>query len=432
MKGAKELAERVRTGQPISPEEVAIHLDRLAAIDSAEPEEVREIAERLAGVRALPWASQAERYLSDIATLLAIVQRLAGEIAEQANGLDEYDGRVQRLRNDLGTAAGVDVFVHAKQVVAERNIARAEVERLKERGARDDAGVTIHACPPKGESMMPCCNRPPFEVMADRMTTNPALVNCDRVRLQTERTTLAQEHARLIERLRTMQHGEAEALKMMAAEKQRADNAESDLRMMRDDWEAMRSTASAEYKGWKMFRGTHEGAAHSHRCDTCGFTWQHSASQVSRMGAAGKVRVHRCQNCGAMQRFIDDAEPEQQIAPPVGQAGGEPERWDKNLPSTQIPAYLCAACTLEVEVGETFGFCPKCSKPLEMNPRWVAETPEVEQMAKQQEPAEVPRWSGCHANRDGDCNWTDCPQAHDGEPARSGRSCPLWTGEDES
>lgn len=204
------------------------------------------------------------------ATLLAIVARQAGEIAEQANGLDEYDGRVQRLRNDLGTAAGVDVFVHAKQVVAERDIARAEVERLTE---------------------------------------------C----------------------LRMMQHGEAEALKMMAAEKKRADNAESDLRMVRDDWEAMRSTASAEYKGWKMFRGTHEGAAHSHRCDTCGFTWQHSASQVSRMGAAGKVRVHRCQNCGAMQRFIDDAEPEQQIAPPVGQAGGEPERWDKNLPSTQIP-----------------------------------------------------------------------------------------------
>ena len=379
MTRTKELADVLRdcaamTVQPSSISrkealELAAICDRLHAIESATPDEVGQI-ERLHSAKLTRLLIEAGPVIAkeadkNRATLLAIVARQAGEIAEQANGLDEYDGRVQRLRNDLGTAAGVDVFVHAKQVVAERDIARAEVERLTE---------------------------------------------C----------------------LRMMQHGEAEALKMMAAEKKRADNAESDLRMVRDDWEAMRSTASAEYKGWKMFRGTHEGAAHSHRCDTCGFTWQHSASQVSRMGAAGKVRVHRCQNCGAMQRFIDDAEPEQQIAPPVGQAGGEPERWDKNLPSTQIPAYLCAACTLEVEVGETFGFCPKCSKPLEMNPRWVAETPEVEQMAKQQEPAEVPRWSGCHANRDGDCNWTDCPQAHDGEPARSGRSCPLWTGEDES
>ena len=99
-------------------------------------------------------------------------------------------------------------------------------------------------------------------------------------------------------------------------------------------------------------------------------------------------------------------------APPVGQAGGngtptcakcrQPMRHDGG------PDYSCDTCGTKhtVRAGE--------------------------QMARQQEPAEVPRWSGCHANRDGDCNWTDCPQAHDGEPARSGRSCPLWTGEDES
>ena len=39
----------------------------------------------------------------------------------------------------------------------------------------------------------------------------------------------------------------------------------------------------------------------------------------------------------------------------------------------------------------------------------------------------------CHANRDGECNWAGCPQNRDGEPAKSGRSCPLWvTEEDES
>jgi hypothetical protein len=31
----------------------------------------------------------------------------------------------------------------------------------------------------------------------------------------------------------------------------------------------------------------------------------------------------------------------------------------------------------------------------------------------------------CHAQRDGDCIWGQCPQIRDGEPERSGRHCPL-------
>lgn len=31
----------------------------------------------------------------------------------------------------------------------------------------------------------------------------------------------------------------------------------------------------------------------------------------------------------------------------------------------------------------------------------------------------------CHADRDGDCNWSGCPQAKAGEPAATGRHCPL-------
>ena len=31
----------------------------------------------------------------------------------------------------------------------------------------------------------------------------------------------------------------------------------------------------------------------------------------------------------------------------------------------------------------------------------------------------------CHANRDGDCTDARCPQLRDGEPAASGRHCPL-------
>jgi hypothetical protein len=46
-----------------------------------------------------------------------------------------------------------------------------------------------------------------------------------------------------------------------------------------------------------------------------------------------------------------------------------------------------------------------------------------------QEPERVarPEPVGCRAGRDGDCYWTKCPQLRDGEPRKSGRSCPRWT-----
>ena len=44
-----------------------------------------------------------------------------------------------------------------------------------------------------------------------------------------------------------------------------------------------------------------------------------------------------------------------------------------------------------------------------------------EVIAARAEP-EPPR---CHAARDGDCIWQHCPQLRDGEPAHSGRHCPL-------
>jgi len=31
----------------------------------------------------------------------------------------------------------------------------------------------------------------------------------------------------------------------------------------------------------------------------------------------------------------------------------------------------------------------------------------------------------CHAGKDGDCNWKDCPQNREGEPERTGRHCPY-------
>jgi hypothetical protein len=42
-----------------------------------------------------------------------------------------------------------------------------------------------------------------------------------------------------------------------------------------------------------------------------------------------------------------------------------------------------------------------------------------------QQPVGRPVPERCHANRDGDCTDARCPQLRDGEPATSGRHCPL-------
>lgn len=34
----------------------------------------------------------------------------------------------------------------------------------------------------------------------------------------------------------------------------------------------------------------------------------------------------------------------------------------------------------------------------------------------------------CHACRDGECFWEQCPQLRDNEPAATGRHCPLDVG----
>ena len=38
----------------------------------------------------------------------------------------------------------------------------------------------IHACPPEGSGIMPCCGRTPFEKMRDRITNDHRLVTCGR------------------------------------------------------------------------------------------------------------------------------------------------------------------------------------------------------------------------------------------------------------
>lgn len=38
----------------------------------------------------------------------------------------------------------------------------------------------VHACPPNGSGLMPCCGRTPFEAISDRMTSDPTQVTCGR------------------------------------------------------------------------------------------------------------------------------------------------------------------------------------------------------------------------------------------------------------
>lgn len=56
----------------------------------------------------------------------------------------------------------------------------------------------------------------------------------------------------------------------------------------------------------------------------------------------------------------------------------------------------------------------------------MTDTDEDEQMTDKAPTPQPPAY--CHAagrNSDGDCSWSECPQLRDGEPAATGRHCPL-------
>lgn len=88
-------------------------------------------------------------------------------------------------------AADVDALLARIRaaVVAERRAAAADTgnasgwvaRTMKAREALDALltdGETIHQCPPDGQSITPCCGRIPFDLIGDRMATDPKLVTC--------------------------------------------------------------------------------------------------------------------------------------------------------------------------------------------------------------------------------------------------------------
>lgn len=81
--------------------------------------------------------------------------------------------------------------------------------------------------------------------------------------------------------------------------------------------------------------------------------------------------------------------------------------------------------------------CPNCHALKTRHARrngGMADTRHLECRAKSvrvQIPLPLPN-NLCHANRDGECNWIDCPQIRDKEPETTGRHCPIdkWPDED--
>lgn len=53
-------------------------------------------------------------------------------------------------------------------------------------------------------------------------------------------------------------------------------------------------------------------------------------------------------------------------------------------------------------------------------------------MSRREEIARGAEVELCHADRDGDCRWSRCPQDQDDEPRKTGRHCPLDTYEEDS
>ena len=102
------------------------------------------------------------------------------------------------IKADESYPALRQVLDQRDELTATRDLLTAENARLqKER----DAARVVHACPPKGSGVMPCCGATPFEKQGERLTADPALVNCDRQRLIAENARLQKEHDAYVQRL---------------------------------------------------------------------------------------------------------------------------------------------------------------------------------------------------------------------------------------
>ena len=130
-------------------------------------------------------------------------EKLIEEAQWYARRIGDYDGVPTELEDVLdGVVAALRRAETARDAALKQSAAweiqaqdmrdrviKAEAERDAQHDlvlrltAERDAVSVVHACPPKGSGVMPCCGATPFEKQGERLTTNPALVTCDRQRL---------------------------------------------------------------------------------------------------------------------------------------------------------------------------------------------------------------------------------------------------------
>lgn len=110
------------------------------------------------------------------------------EITAQ-RGTAEYEDAARELHWSVATAADH----HRARLLAIVDEMKRELDRERARAEKAEAALAfmgdgkgqIHECPTDAPGLTPCCARALEELPhSDRMSANPALVNCDRVRLR--------------------------------------------------------------------------------------------------------------------------------------------------------------------------------------------------------------------------------------------------------
>lgn len=101
----------------------------------------------------------------------------AGEVLSrtQVYRADDVDALLARIR------AAVVAERDAPPCLCDSFPCKASCPHGQARAALDAllaGGETIHQCPPDGQSITPCCGRIPFDLVGDRMATDPKLVTC--------------------------------------------------------------------------------------------------------------------------------------------------------------------------------------------------------------------------------------------------------------
>lgn len=112
-------------------------------------------------------------------TINADVARMARQGAAEGGYLDWLHILREETAEAFAESAPAKLRTELVQVAA---VAVAWIEAIDRRAAADE---TVHAFPPQGSGLTPCCGRTPFELPpTDCMTAIPSLVTCTATKTQ--------------------------------------------------------------------------------------------------------------------------------------------------------------------------------------------------------------------------------------------------------